>query len=87
MTKLLIDAAVQAGSTDGDAIAKVFDGMKYAGLTGEEEIRGADHQVIKDYYLLKGKSKADMKNKDDYAEVISAGKSFLDPEAAGCKMS
>lgn len=87
MTKLLIDAAMEAGSTDGDAISKVFDGMKYAGLTGEEEIRGADHQVIKDYYLLKGKSKADMQNKDDYAEVISSGKSFLDPEAAGCKMS
>ena len=87
MTKLLIDAAVKAGSTDGDAIAKVFDGMKYEGLTGEEEIRGADHQIIKDYYLLKGKSKADMQNKDDYAEVISAGKSFLDPEAAGCKMA
>lgn len=87
MTKLLIDAAMEAGSTDGDAIAKVFDGMKYAGLTGEEEIRGADHQVIKDYYLLKGKSKADMQNKDDYAEVVSSGKSFLDPEVAGCKMS
>ncbi|MGU3575363.1 ABC transporter substrate-binding protein [Brucellaceae bacterium C25G] len=86
MTKLLIDAAVQAGSTDGDAIAKVLNDMKYNGLTGEELIRSGDHQVIKDYYLLKGKAKSDMKDKIDYADVISSGKSFLDPEAAGCKM-
>ena len=32
--------------------------MKYDGLTGTEEIRKADHQVIKDYYLLKGKAKS-----------------------------
>lgn len=86
MTKLLIDAAVQAGSTDGEAVAKVLNDMKYAGLTGEELIRGGDHQVIKDYYLLKGKAKSEMKDKVDYADVVSAGKSFLDPEAAGCKM-
>ena len=62
-------------------------GLKYPGLTGEEEIRAADHQVIKDYYLLKGKAKADMADKDDYAEIVSSGKSFLSPEEAGCKMS
>jgi branched-chain amino acid transport system substrate-binding protein len=27
-----------------------------------------------------------MKDKDDYAEIIHSGQSFLDPEAAGCKM-
>ncbi len=86
MTKLLIDAAVQAGSTDGDAIAKVLNDMKYDGITGEELIRAGDHQVIKDYYLLKGKAKSAMKDNIDYADVVSSGKSFLDPEAAGCKM-
>ncbi len=86
MTKLLIDAAVQAGSTDGDAIAKVLNDMKYDGITGEELIRSGDHQVIKDYYLLRGKAKSAMKDNIDYADVVSSGKSFLDPEAAGCKM-
>lgn len=86
MTKLLIDAAVKAGSVDGPAVAQVLRGLKYSGITGEEEIRAADHQVIKDYYLLKGKAKSAMTSKDDYADVISAGKSFLSPEAAGCKM-
>ena len=27
-----------------------------------------------------------MADKDDYAQIISAGKSFLSPEEAGCKM-
>ncbi|TMV38263.1 ABC transporter substrate-binding protein, partial [Thioclava sp. BHET1] len=86
ISKLLLEAAVTAGSTDGAAVAKALEGMKYDGLTGPEEIRAADHQVIKNYYLLKGKAKADMKDKDDYAEIIHSGKSFLDPEAAGCKL-
>ena len=51
-----------------------------------EEIRATDHQVIKDYYLLKGKAKADMADKDDYVEIVGSGKSFLSPEEAGCKM-
>ncbi|MBD9371563.1 ABC transporter substrate-binding protein [Rhizobium sp. ARZ01] len=86
LTKLLVEAAIKAGSVEGPAVAEVLRGQKYAGLTGEEEIRAGDHQVIKDYYLLKGKAKAAMTDKGDYAEVISAGKSFLTPEAAGCKM-
>lgn len=86
LTKLLVEAAVKAGSVEGPAVAEVLRGQKYAGLTGEEEIRAGDHQVIKDYYLLKGKAKAAMTDKGDYADVVSAGKSFLSPEAAGCSM-
>ncbi|TMV88204.1 ABC transporter substrate-binding protein [Thioclava sp. BHET1] len=86
ISKLLLDAAVEAGSADGPAVAKALAGKKYDGLTGPEEVRAADHQVLKDYYLLKGKSKADMKDKDDYAEIIHSGQSFLDPQAAGCTM-
>jgi branched-chain amino acid transport system substrate-binding protein len=64
-----------------------LEGLKYQGLTGEDEVRKADHQLLKAYYLLKGKSKSAMKNKDDYVDVISSGRSFLSPEAAGCKMA
>jgi branched-chain amino acid transport system substrate-binding protein len=86
MTKLLIEAAMKAGSVDGPAVAKALEGMSYSGLTGQEEIRAADHQVIKNYYLLKGKAKNAMTDADDYAEIVSLGKSFLTAEAAGCKM-
>ena len=86
ISKLLLEAAVRAGSPEGAGVTAALRGLKYEGLTGEEEIRAEDHQVIKDYYLLKGKAKADMADKDDYAEIISAGKSFLSPEDAGCTM-
>ncbi|MCB2051078.1 MAG: ABC transporter substrate-binding protein [Novosphingobium sp.] len=86
ISKLLLEAAVTAGSADGAAVSGALAGLKYQGLTGEEEVRAADHQVIKDYYLLKGKAKADMADKDDYAEIVGSGKSFLSPEDAGCKM-
>lgn len=85
--KILIDAAAKAGSTDSAAVIKAMEGMKYAGLTGDEEIRAADHQVIKNYYLLKGKAKSAMKDKDDYADIVSFGRSFLSPEQAMCKMA
>ncbi len=85
-TKILIDGIVKAGTADPKAVAAALEGMKYDGLTGAEEIRKADHQVIKDYYLLKGKAKARMKNPADFVDVVSSGKSFLPPEKAGCKM-
>ena len=85
--KLLLDAAAKAGSAEGSAVIGQLEGLKYTGLTGEEEIRAADHQVIKDYYLLKGKTKDAMAGKDDYVDIISAGKSFLSAEQSGCKMT
>ncbi|WP_336490226.1 ABC transporter substrate-binding protein [Methylobacterium nigriterrae] len=87
LTKLLIDGAAKAGSADGPAVIKALEGLKYSGLTGDEEIRAADHQCIKDYYLLKGKAKSAMGDKDDFVDIVGSGKSFLSPEAAGCKMT
>lgn len=85
-SKLLLDGAVKAGSIEGPKVAAALRGMTYEGPTGKEEIRAADHQVIKDYYLLKGKAKSAMADKDDFAEILHSGKSFLSPEKAGCKM-
>lgn len=86
ISKLLIDGAKKAGNADGSAVIKALEGMEYDGLTGKETIRAADHQVIKNYYLLKGKAKSAMKDKDDYADIVSSGQSFLSPEQAKCKM-
>ncbi|QIL71098.1 ABC transporter substrate-binding protein [Diaphorobacter sp. HDW4B] len=85
-TKLMIDAIIKAGTVETKAVIAAMEGMKYQGLTGEEEIRKADHQVLKNYYLLKGKAKSKMKNKDDYADIVSSGKSFLAVDQTGCKM-
>lgn len=86
-TKLLIDGIIKAGSVDQKAVIAALEGMKYQGLTGEEEVRKGDHQVLKNYYLLKGKAKNKMANKDDFVDVLSSGRSFLPFEQTGCKFT
>ena len=84
-TKLLIDGIIKAGSVDQKAVIAALEGMKYQGLTGDEEVRKGDHQVLKNYYLLKGKAKNKMANKDDFVDVLSSGRSFLPVDQTGCK--
>lgn len=86
-TKLLIDGIIKAGTVDPKTVISALEGLKYQGLTGEEEVRKADHQVLKNYYLLRGKAKAKMQNKDDYVEILSSGKSFLPIDQTGCKLT
>lgn len=86
-TKIVLDAIAKANSVEPKAVIAALEGMKYEGLTGTEEVRAGDHQVMKNYYLLKGKAKAKMANKNDYAEIISFGKSFLPVEKTLCKMA
>lgn len=84
--KLLLEAITKAGSLDQPAVVAALEGMKYDGLTGPEEVRKGDHQVIKNYYLLKGKAKSAMKDKDDFMDVVNAGQSFMPVEQTGCKL-
>ncbi|MFC3110065.1 ABC transporter substrate-binding protein [Undibacterium arcticum] len=86
-TKILLDAIIKANSTDPKAVIAAMEGMKYEGLTGTEEIRKGDHQVLKNYYLLKGKAKSKMRSKNDYADIVSFGKSFLPLDKTMCKIA
>ncbi|TDY20003.1 amino acid/amide ABC transporter substrate-binding protein (HAAT family) [Paraburkholderia sp. BL6665CI2N2] len=86
-TKILLDGIVKAGNVDPKKVVAALEGMKYDGLTGPEEVRKGDHQVLKNYYLLKGKAKNKMKNADDYADIVSSGQSFLPLDKTGCKMT
>jgi len=85
-TKIMIDAIAAAKSAEPAQVIAAMEGMKYEGLTGPEVIRAEDHQVLKNYYLLKGRAKAQMKDKDDYAEIVSSGQSFLPVDQTGCKL-
>ncbi len=86
-TKILLDGIVKAGNVDPKKVVAALEGMKYDGLTGSEEVRKGDHQVLKNYYLLKGKAKSKMKNADDYADIVSSGQSFLPLDKTGCKLT
>ena len=61
--------------------------MTYEGPTGTETVRAEDHQVIKDYYLLKGKAASAKADDDDLAEIVSSGRSFPEGDAIACKMA
>ena len=86
-TDLILRGIKAAGSSDPAAVIKALEGLKYEGPTGQEEIRAFDHQCVKNYYLLKGKPKAQMKNKYDLVEIISSGKSFVPQNQSLCKMA
>ncbi|MDP9649310.1 ABC transporter substrate-binding protein [Paraburkholderia caledonica] len=86
-TKILLDGIAKAGNVDPKKVVAALEGMKYDGLTGPEEVRKGDHQVLKNYYLLKGKAKSKMKNADDYADIVSSGQSFLPLDKTGCKLA
>lgn len=86
-TKIILDAIKAAGTTDGAAVRKALAGMTYEGPTGTETVRAADHQVIKDYYLLKGKAASAMQDEDDLAGIVSSGRSFPEGDQIVCKMA
>jgi len=84
---LIMRGMKATGSAEPAAVIKVLEGMKYEGPTGDEEIQAFDHQCVKNYYLLKGKSAAQKKSSDDYVEIVSFGKSFLTQAQSLCKMA
>ncbi|NVJ90796.1 MAG: ABC transporter substrate-binding protein [Methylocystaceae bacterium] len=86
MTKLLIDSMNATKSADPDAIRKHLEGLEYDGLTGREFINAENHQVEKYFYLLQGKKASEMKDPDNYANIISKAKYFLPANETGCKM-
>ncbi|MGQ7248598.1 ABC transporter substrate-binding protein [Halomonas sp. V046] len=86
MTRIMLEVADASGVSEGPALIDALEGYTYQGPTGEETIRASDHQVIKDYYLLLGKGESAMDNADDYADVISAGQSFVAPDDSPCQL-
>jgi len=85
-SKIVIDAIAAAGTSEPSAVIAKLEGFQYEGPTGMEEVRAFDHQIIKNYYLLKGKSSNEMKDKDNFVEIVSYGKSFTNQEKSLCKM-
>jgi len=86
MTKIQIMAIELAGTTDTAAVRKALEGMQYDGPTGREEIQAFDHQVKKNFYLLRAKARKDIERPGDNAAVISFGQSVKSQAESDCKM-
>ncbi|MBX9591859.1 MAG: ABC transporter substrate-binding protein [Hyphomonadaceae bacterium] len=85
LARLILEGVAKAQSTDSRQVIGALEGLRYEGPTGPEEVRAADHQCLKNYYLLKGKPAKAMRSPDDFVEILSAGKSFPPPAETGCK--
>lgn len=85
--QMLAEAIKKANSTNPQAVIKAMEGLEYQGVTGLERVRAEDHQVLKDFYLMRGKPKDKMRDQWDYADVVSSGQSFLPVDKTGCRMA
>lgn len=87
---LWADAVSHAGTFYPPAVIKSYEaGRKTDSTVGEVWFRADDHQLVRPVIIQRGKKKADMKNPDDYYEVVDvvAGLPLMQtPDAFGCRL-
>jgi ABC-type branched-subunit amino acid transport system substrate-binding protein len=87
---LWADAVEHAGSFyPPDVIKSYEEGRKLQSMVGEVYFRKEDHQLVRPVIIVRGKKQADMKNKEDYYEVVEIvpGAPLMQkPDAFGCNL-
>ncbi|MDP1838377.1 MAG: substrate-binding protein [Reyranella sp.] len=87
---LWADAVERAGTFYPPDVIKVYeDGHKIQSTVGEVYFRAADHQLVRPVIIVRGKKPADMKNKEDFYDVVEVvpGEPLMQkPDAFGCKL-
>lgn len=72
------------------AVIKAYEeGKPIQSTVGEVHFRAADHQLIRPVVIVRGKKPSDMKNKEDYYDVVEVvpGEPLMQkPDAFGCKL-
>ncbi|MBI1202932.1 MAG: ABC transporter substrate-binding protein [Rhodopseudomonas sp.] len=72
-----------------DVIKQYEKGETIPSMVGDVHFRAADHQLVRPVVIVKGKAPKDMKNKEDYWEVLEVvpGEPLMQkPDAFGCKL-
>jgi len=87
---LWADAVERAGTFYPPDVIKAYEaGKKTQSTVGEVYFRAEDHQLVRPVIIQRGKKKADMKNADDFYEIveIAPGLPLMQaPDAFGCKL-
>jgi len=87
---LWADAVERAGTFYPPAVIKAFEaGNKNDSTVGEVSFRAADHQLIRPVIIVRGKKPSDMKNPEDFWEVLEVvpGAPLMQaPDAFGCQL-
>ena len=80
----------EAGTFYPPAVIKTYEkGETFPSTVGDVHFRAADHQLIRPVIIVRGKAPKDMKNKEDYWEVVEVvpGEPLMQkPDAFGCKL-
>jgi branched-chain amino acid transport system substrate-binding protein len=80
----------EAGSFYPPDVIKQFEkGENFDSVVGEVHFRGADHQLVRPVVIVRGKKQSDMKNPEDYWEVLEVvpGEGLMQkPDAFGCNL-
>jgi len=87
---LWAEAVENAGSFYPPDVIKSYEaGRKIQSTVGEVYFRAEDHQLVRPVIIVKGKSPKEMKNKDDYYEIVEIipGAGLMQkPDAFGCNL-
>ena len=87
---LWAEAVERAGSFYPPDVIKAYEAGKHVQSTvGEVWFRPEDHQLVRPVIIVRGKKKADMKNPDDYYDIIEVvpGEGLMQkPDAFGCHL-
>ena len=87
---LWADAVENAGSFYPPDVIKSYEaGRKLQSTVGEVYFRKEDHQLVRPVIIVKGKASGDMKNKEDFYEVVEVvpGLPLMQkPDAFGCDL-
>ena len=87
---LWAEAVENAGTFYPPDVIKSYESpRKLTSLMGDVQWRGADHQLVRPVVIVKGKAPKDMKNKEDFWEVVEVvpGAGLMQaPDAFGCNL-
>jgi branched-chain amino acid transport system substrate-binding protein len=87
---LWAEAVENAGTFYPPDVIKSYESpRKLKSMVGEVQWRAADHQLIRPVVIVKGKAPKDMRNKEDYWEVVEVipGAGLMQkPDAFGCQL-
>jgi len=87
---LWAEAVEHAGTFYPPDVIKAYESpRRLNSMVGEVQWRAADHQLVRPVVIVRGKSPKDMKNKEDYWEVVEVvpGAGLMQkPDAFGCKL-
>ncbi len=72
-----------------DVIKQYEKGETFPSMVGDVHFRPEDHQLVRPVIIVEGKAPKDMKNKEDYwevLEVVPGAPLMQKPDAFGCKL-